>query len=84
MPLAVRLGVSACLLGRKVRYDGGHKLDRSLIEALGPFVEWVPVCPEAETRLGVPREAMWLVGTGDQPRLITRRTRIDYTARMQT
>ncbi len=41
----IRLGVSACLLGQTVRYDGGHKRDPFLIDTLGPFVEWVPVCP---------------------------------------
>src|SRR5213078_2395089 len=44
----LRLGISACLLGQAVRYDGGHKRDPFLAETLGRFVEWVPVCPEAE------------------------------------
>ncbi|MEK7798135.1 MAG: DUF523 domain-containing protein, partial [Nitrospirota bacterium] len=46
-PLA-RIGISQCLLGDNVRYDGGHKRDSFLIETLGPHVEWVPVCPEVE------------------------------------
>jgi len=54
--------VSACLLGERVRYDGGHKLDRLLIDALGEDVTFVPVCPEVECGLGVPREAMHLEG----------------------
>lgn len=57
----LRLGVSACLLGRKVRYDGQHKRDPFLVDVLGPFVEWVPVCPEQELGLGVPREPIRLV-----------------------
>lgn len=81
-PPPIRLGVSACLLGQKVRYDGGHKLDRYLTETLGPFVDWVPVCPEAEIGLGIPREPMRLVGPADNPRLITHRTHIDHTAEM--
>ena len=54
----IRLGVSACLLGQNVRYDGGHKLDQYLTDTLGQYVEYVPVCPEVECGLGVPREAM--------------------------
>jgi len=53
--------VSACLLGDEVRYDGGHKRDAFLVDTLGPFVEWVPVCPEVEVGLGVPRPAIRLV-----------------------
>ena len=55
-----RILVSACLLGEKVRYDGGHKRDLHLMETLGPFVEWVRVCPEVDGGLPVPREAMRL------------------------
>jgi len=81
-PQTVRLGISACLLGEKVRYDGGHKLDHYLTETLGPFVDWVPVCPEVETGLGIPREPMRLVGTAKEWRLKTRRTHVDHTDRM--
>lgn len=45
----IRLGISACLLGEPVRFDGGHKRDPFLVESLGPFVDWVPVCPEVES-----------------------------------
>ncbi|MFA6001808.1 MAG: DUF523 and DUF1722 domain-containing protein [Thermoleophilia bacterium] len=79
----VRLGISACLLGEKVRYDGGHRLDHYLAETLGPFVDWVPVCPEVETGLGVPREPMRLVGTASDARLVTIRTHIDHTNDMR-
>lgn len=78
----IKLGVSSCLLGRKVRYDGGHKLDRFLVDTLGKFVEWVAVCPEVESGLPVPREAMRLVGNPAAPRLVTVRTGIDHTQRM--
>ncbi len=67
-----KIGVSACLLGERVRYDGGHKLDRLLIDALGEDVTYVPVCPEVECGLGVPREAMRLEGDPDAPRLVKR------------
>jgi uncharacterized protein YbgA (DUF1722 family)/uncharacterized protein YbbK (DUF523 family) len=77
-----RLGISTCLLGRNVRYDGGHKHDRFLTDVLGPNVEWVPVCPEVECGLPVPRESMRLVGAPDAPRLVTVKTGIDHTQRM--
>jgi len=78
----LRIGISACLLGRAVRYDGGHKHDPFLTDTLGKYVEYVPVCPEVECGLGVPREAMRLVGSPDLPRLITIKTRQDITPRM--
>lgn len=78
----LRLGVSACLLGHEVRYDGGHKLDRFIAHELGRFVEFVPVCPEVECGLPVPREAMRLVGEPDSPRLVTVRTSVDLTDQM--
>ena len=79
----IRLGVSACLLGQEVRYYGGHKRDRFLIDPLGPFVEWVPVCPEVEIGLGVPRDTIRLVGDAATPRLVVEKTGDDLTARMQ-
>ncbi len=78
----IRLGISACLLGQAVRYDGGHKHDRFITETLGQYVEFVPVCPEVECGLGIPREAMRLVGDLEQPRLLTIRSRKDYTDQM--
>jgi len=81
----LRLGISACLLGQKVRYDGQHKLDHYLTDVLGRYVDWIPVCPEVECGLPVPREAMRLVGDDPaSPRLLTIRTGIDHTERMQT
>jgi uncharacterized protein YbgA (DUF1722 family)/uncharacterized protein YbbK (DUF523 family) len=80
----IRLGISECLLGRSVRFDGGHKLDRFLTETLGQYVAYVPVCPEVECGLPVPREAMRLEGEPDHPRLVTSRTKKDMTERMLT
>ena len=74
-----RVGISQCLLGDEVRYDGGHKRDAFLTDVLAPFVEWVPVCPEVEAGLGTPREAMHLAGDPDSPRLLTIRTKVDHT-----
>jgi uncharacterized protein YbgA (DUF1722 family)/uncharacterized protein YbbK (DUF523 family) len=79
-----RLGISTCLLGENVRYDGGHKRDRFLTDTVGRFVEWVPVCPEVECGLPVPRESMHLEGDPDDPRLVTSRTNVDLTQQMKT
>jgi uncharacterized protein YbgA (DUF1722 family)/uncharacterized protein YbbK (DUF523 family) len=75
----LRLGVSACLLGEAVRYDGGHKRDRFVTDVLGGFVEWVPVCPELEAGLGVPRPAMRLARDGDSTRLVEIGSGRDHT-----
>jgi uncharacterized protein YbbK (DUF523 family) len=66
----VRIGVSACLLGQQVRFDGGHKRNDFLVEILGPFVQWVPVCPEVEFGLGTPRRSLRLVESGGQTRMV--------------
>jgi len=79
----ITLGISSCLLGNNVRYDGGHKLDHFLTDTLGNYVEWVPVCPEVECGLPIPREAMHLVGDPEAPRLVTVRSGVDHTARMK-
>ncbi len=78
----IRLGISTCLLGENVRYDGGHKWDRFLTDTLGQYVEYVPVCPEVECGLPIPRESMHLEGDPKSPRLVTTRTNIDQTERM--
>lgn len=78
----IRVGISACLLGQNVRYDGGHKLDRYIRDTLGQYLEFVPVCPEVECGMGVPREAMRLVGDPGSPRLVTIRTGRDLTGQM--
>jgi uncharacterized protein YbbK (DUF523 family)/uncharacterized protein YbgA (DUF1722 family) len=78
----IRVGISACLLGETVRFDGGHKRDAFLTDTFGRFVQWVPVCPEVEAGLGTPREAMRLVRDGDSVRLVTVRTREDHTSRL--
>ena len=75
----IRIGISACLLGQNVRYDGGHQHDRYITDTLGRWFEWVPVCPEVEYGLPIPRESMRLVGNPESPRLVTIRTRIDHT-----
>jgi len=79
---AIRIGISSCLLGDGVRFDGGHKRDVYLTETFGRFVEWVPVCPEVECGLGTPRESMRLINSRDGVRLLTGKTGIDHTDRM--
>lgn len=79
----VRIGISSCLLGREVRWDGGHKRDERLAGTLGAEVELVPVCPEVEVGMGVPREAVELVGEPAAPRLLGVDSRTDWTDRMR-
>jgi len=79
----ITIGVSSCLLGNKVRFDGGHKHDRYITGTLGTFFEFVPVCPEVECGLPVPRESMRLVGDPEDPLLLTSRTGLDHTSRMK-
>jgi len=78
-----RIGISSCLMGEKVRYDGQHQQDHFLTDTFGRFVEWVPVCPEVECGLGIPREPMHLEGDPDDPRLVTIRSHADLTERMK-
>ena len=78
----IRLGVSSCLLGQKVRFDGGHKHDRYLTGVLGEWVTWVPVCPEIETGMGIPRPTIRLEGTADDARLVEPKQQQDLTDTM--
>ena len=82
--MKIKLGVSTCLLGEKVRYDGGHKLNRYVRDTLGQYFDYVPVCPEVECGLPVPREALRLTGDPGAPKLVTNKTGHDYTEDMQT
>ena len=75
----IKLGISSCLLGEKVRFDGGHKLDRYLTDTLGNYVQYVPVCPEVECGMPIPREALRQVGDPAFPRLVTSHTKQDFT-----
>lgn len=82
MDKKIKLGISACLLGERVRFDGGHKLEQYLKDTLGRFVDFVPVCPEAEAGFGIPREPMCLTGDPDSPRLVTIQSGIDHTEKL--
>jgi uncharacterized protein YbbK (DUF523 family) len=80
----IRLGGSSCLFGAEVRYDGGHRHDRYLTDVVGKWFEWVPVCPEVELGLGVPRPPIRLVHGGDNPRLVEVESGEDLTERMES
>ncbi len=80
----IRIGISSCLLGEQVRYDGGHKRDAYLVETLGPYVEWVPVCPEVEMGLGTPRDTLRLVRIGEATRMVMPKTGADHTKGMRS
>ncbi len=79
----IRIGVSSCLLGEQVRHDGGHKRDPFLADVLAPYVEWVPVCPEMELGLGVPRETIQLRRWEHEIQLVTSESRKDLTEPMR-
>ncbi len=79
----IRIGISSCLLGEEVRFDGGHKQDRYLTQTLGAYFEFVPVCPEVEIGLGTPRESIRLVQIGDETRLRAPKSGTDLTQQMQ-
>jgi uncharacterized protein YbgA (DUF1722 family)/uncharacterized protein YbbK (DUF523 family) len=80
--VTVRIGVSSCLLGHRVRFDAGHKRDAFLVDTFGRFVEWVPVCPEAEIGMGIPREPIRLQRAGPAIRLLGVRSATDHTDEM--
>jgi uncharacterized protein YbgA (DUF1722 family)/uncharacterized protein YbbK (DUF523 family) len=81
--IPIRIGISACLIGENVRWNGGHCRDRFITDILGEYLEFVPVCPEVECGLGVPRETLRLTGDPDHPRLVTSKARSDVTEKMQ-
>ncbi|MFN7953508.1 MAG: DUF523 and DUF1722 domain-containing protein [bacterium] len=80
----IRVGVSACLVGAQVRFDGGHKRDRRVAETLARHFELVTVCPEVEVGMGTPRETVRLVSDRERPRLVTSRSAVDWTERMES
>jgi uncharacterized protein YbgA (DUF1722 family)/uncharacterized protein YbbK (DUF523 family) len=80
----IRIGISACLLGQQVRFNGGDCRDRFIIETLGKYMDFVPVCPEVEAGFPIPREPFRLVGDPSDPRFVTSKTSQDYTDRMRS
>jgi len=82
-PEPIRIGVSSCLLGNNVRYDGGHKKDDFVAGLLSRFVTFVPVCPEVEVGMPTPRPSIRLVRREGEVRLVEPRQGLDHTAAMQ-
>ena len=78
----IKIGVSACLLGENVRWNGGHARSRFVTDTLSQFMDFVPVCPEVEAGFPVPRETFRLVGNPDRPRLVTTKSKTDHTEHM--
>ncbi|HEY4595237.1 MAG TPA: DUF523 domain-containing protein, partial [Thermoanaerobaculia bacterium] len=83
-PPKPRVGISACLLGQEVRYNGGHKRDAFLTDTFGRYVEWVAVCPEVEVGMGTPRLPIRLERRGEETRLVMPSTGEDYTDAMRS
>lgn len=76
------VGISSCLLGIRVRFDSGHKRDRYITDVLGPYFRFVPVCPEVEVGMPIPREAVGLIGDIDSPRMVGEKSGTDWTEKM--
>jgi uncharacterized protein YbbK (DUF523 family)/uncharacterized protein YbgA (DUF1722 family) len=83
MNARLRIGVSACLVGAPVRFDGGHKRDDFLVEELAPLAELVSLCPEVGVGLGTPRESLRLVRIGERTRLVAPKSGRDLTEDME-
>ena len=83
MNTPITIGISGCLFGQNTRYDGGHRLEQGLLDLLAGKVVLMPLCPEAECGLGIPREPMRLEGDPGNPQLMTIATRHNLTERMQ-
>jgi uncharacterized protein YbgA (DUF1722 family)/uncharacterized protein YbbK (DUF523 family) len=79
----LRIGISACLIGQEVRFDGGHKRSDFLVDIFGPLVEFVPICPGVEIGLGVPRETLRLVRRNQEVRLVANQSGSDLTDSMR-
>ena len=79
----IRIGVSSCLIGEKVRWNGDHKQDRYVREILSRYFEYIPVCPEVEVGMGVPRETVALYGDPEKPSMISKKTQTDWTKPME-
>ena len=78
----IKIGVSSCLLGEKVRWNGDHKQDRYVKDILGAYFHYVPVCPEFEVGMGVPRETVALYGSLEEPQMVSKKSRINWTQKM--
>lgn len=82
MRIKARVGISQCLLGEPVRFDGGHKRFPYAVNVLDAWFEWTPVCPEVGAGMPIPREAVRLVNIEARPRMVGRRSGDDWTEAM--
>jgi len=80
----IKIGVSSCLLGEEVRWNGGHKKDRYVQGILDNYFDYVPTCPEVDVGMGVPREAVALYGTLENSKMISKKSKTDWTGKMNT
>ncbi|OBT09512.1 hypothetical protein A9264_14675 [Vibrio sp. UCD-FRSSP16_10] len=81
----MQIGISACVLGEEVRFDGGHKSSKFVTKELSPFFQFIPVCPEVGIGMSVPRPAIRLISDDERIALVeTKDQTQDYTASMQT
>jgi len=78
----IKIGMSSCLLGEEVRWDGDHKHDQYVRDVLGSYFDYVSICPEVDVGMGVPRETVALYGTLENPKMITKRSKTDWTKKM--
>ena len=78
----IKIGMSSCLLGEEVRWDGDHKYDQYVRDVLGSYFDYVPTCPEVDIGMGTPRETVALYGTLENPKMITKRSKTDWTKKM--
>jgi uncharacterized protein YbbK (DUF523 family)/uncharacterized protein YbgA (DUF1722 family) len=75
----MNIGISSCLLGQNVRWNGSNRLDKFLSETLGKYVQWIPACPEVESGLSVPRKPLHLVEINKKTCVLTSDNQCDYT-----
>ena len=80
----IHVGISSCLVGEKVRWNGEHKKDVYIDKVLSQVFKWVLVCPEMEVGMGVPREPVYLTGSKENPRLLGKQSKIDWTGKMRS
>lgn len=78
----IKIGVSSCLIGEKVRWNGDHQKNRYVKDILSKYFEYVPVCPEVEVGMGIPRETVALYGETEKPKMISQKTKTDWTSKM--
>ena len=78
----IKIGMSSCLLGEEVRWDADHKHDQYVRDVLGSYFDYVSICPEVDVGMGVPRETVALYGTLENPKMITKRSKTDWTKKM--